>query len=81
MRGKRRAKILRSTDTPANKWHWLNLDVERVLGTTDKALFVRLDGGKDIWLPRSQIHQSERFQTGDECINMTVTEWIYRRIA
>lgn len=50
-------------------------DVE-VVGATDKAIRVRVDGGREVWVPQSQVHDnSEVWKLGDKG-TLVVPEWL-----
>ena len=44
---------------------------------TEKALLVRTKKGKELWLPKSQIHKDSEVQAMDEGGTLIVSKWIY----
>ena len=54
---------------------WIHLDCERIEKITDKAMLAVIDG-EEVWLPLSQIADSDDYEEGDEDLTLSVTEWI-----
>lgn len=55
---------------------WVHLDVEVILQETDKAFLVRLETSRiDLWVPKSQMSDSEAYAKGDKDCTISVTEW------
>lgn len=54
---------------------WVHLDVDEILRETDKAFLVRLESGREEWLPFSQIGDAEAYAVGDEGCTISITEW------
>jgi len=54
---------------------WVHLDVEEIVHETDRALLLRLAGGEEVWVPRSQVADHEDYQTGDVDCTVSVSEW------
>lgn len=59
--------------------NWVHLDVEEIVQETEAAFLLRLDGGEEIWLPKSQIDDAEAYTVGDEDLTVSVTEWIAKQ--
>lgn len=57
---------------------YVHLDVEEVLRETDKALHVLLEGGEEVWLPKSQVKDAGDYRPGDRGCTMSITEWLAR---
>lgn len=57
--------------------NYVHIDVDVILGITDKAFLVSIDG-EEIWLPASQIFDPEEYEKGDENITLSITQWIAR---
>ena len=58
--------------------NWVHLDVDKIVHETDSAFLLRLQDGEEIWMPKSQIDNPDIYQTGDEDLTISVTEWIAR---
>ena len=58
---------------------WVHLDVEEILRETDKAFLVRLEDGREEWLPFSQIADPDEYQVGDRDCTVSITEWVARQ--
>lgn len=55
---------------------WVHLDVEEVLRESDKALLVRLEDGREEWLPFSQISEPDDYKVGDRNVTISITSWL-----
>jgi hypothetical protein len=55
--------------------NWVHLDVEEIVYETDRALLLRLAGGEQVWVPRSQVADPEDYQAGDVNCTVSVSEW------
>ena len=55
--------------------NYVNIDVDRILKVTDKALLVRI-GEEEHWLPLSQIADADDYEEGDVDLTLSITEWI-----
>lgn len=56
--------------------NWVDLEDCTIVKVTEKAMLVecdQLDG--QTWIPLSQVDDPEKFETGDEDITVSVTEW------
>ena len=53
---------------------YVHLDVEEIVRGTDKALLLRIDG-EEVWVPLSQIADSDDYEVGDMDCTVSVTEW------
>lgn len=56
--------------------NWIHLEVVEVKAKTEKAMLVELEDGEEIWIPLSQIADSDDYDKGDENCTISVTEWI-----
>jgi hypothetical protein len=50
------------------------IQVEEVRRETDLALLFVVDG-EEVWVPKSQIEESDEISEGDEDIEVNVAEW------
>lgn len=57
--------------------NWVYLNNCHVIGDTDKAILVEYDD-EEVWLPRSQIDDGDKYETGDADVTLAVTEFIAR---
>lgn len=55
---------------------WVHLDVELIVRETEKAFLLRLEGGAEYWIPRSQISEPENYEQGDEDVTISISQWI-----
>jgi len=58
----------------ADEWVYINVQVIRQ--ETEKAFQVVLENGQIIWLPKSQISDSEDYEAGDRDVELAITQWI-----
>lgn len=58
---------------------WVHFDFDEIKDETDKALLVRFDGGREEWVPLSQIADSGDYRAGDRDGTISLTEWIVRK--
>lgn len=56
--------------------NYVHLDFDAIVRETDKALLVRFKGGREEWLPLSQIADSDDYRAGDKNGTISVTEWL-----
>lgn len=54
---------------------WCYLEVREILKVTEKAFLVMLEDGNEVWIPHSQLSDSDAFEVGDVNIEMKVTSW------
>lgn len=55
---------------------WVHLDFNKIVAETDKALLVDLvDADADIWIPLSQISDSDDYREGDKNGTISVSRW------
>ena len=54
---------------------YVTIQVDRIKHATDRA-FLCIIGGEEVWLPCSQVNDPNAFQSGDEDVEMEITEWI-----
>jgi hypothetical protein len=57
--------------------NWVHLEECKVLQETEKAILIEY-GGEEIWLPRSQVSEGDKYATGDEGVTISITEYIAR---
>jgi hypothetical protein len=60
---------------------YVHLDVEHIRNETDNAFLLTLSkahGGIEIWMPKSQVADSEDYKKGDKNCTVSVTEWVYK---
>ena len=57
---------------------YVHVEVEKIVKETDSALLCRIDG-KEIWIPLSQIADSDDYREGDEDCEISITEWIAKQ--
>jgi hypothetical protein len=56
-----------------------SVDNLTVVRATEKAILVKTVGGKENWIPKSQIHEDSQIQSfGDEG-TLIISEWIYNQ--
>ncbi len=55
---------------------WVHLDVELIVRETDKAFLLRLEDGREEWVPFSQISDPGDYSEGDEDCCISVTQWL-----
>ena len=55
---------------------WVHLEGCKVNKATAKALLVELEDGEELWLPRSQISEGEKYDAGDEDVTISISAWI-----
>ncbi len=55
--------------------NYVHLDVDEVVRETDKALLLRLEEGEEVWVPLSQIADSDQYGAGDRDCTISVTSW------
>jgi len=58
--------------------NWVNVEVESIVAATEKAIYVRTPDGEEVWLPRSQLSEGEKYQKGWTELTLSVTEFIAR---
>jgi hypothetical protein len=58
--------------------NWVHLEDCTVLRTTEKAVQVEWQG-EELWLPRSQVSEDEKYEAGDSGVTISVTEWLARQ--
>lgn len=58
--------------------NYVHVQVERIVKETDKALLCLIDG-EEIWIPTSQIADSDDYREGDEDCEISVTSWFARK--
>jgi hypothetical protein len=56
--------------------NYVHLDVDEIVAETDKALLLRLQDGEEVWIPLSQIANSDDYNVGDSNCTVSVTLWI-----
>lgn len=54
---------------------YVHLDVDEIKRETDKAFLVVIDG-EEVWLPKSQVSNSDDYSEGDVDCCMSITEWL-----
>lgn len=59
--------------------NWFHLDFQEIERETDKAFCVILEDGEQIWLPKSQVSDSEAYQAGDKDGIISISEWFARK--
>ena len=55
---------------------YVHIEVAEIKRETDAAFLCELEDGEEIWLPKSQIADSEDYNQGDKDFTMSITEWI-----
>jgi hypothetical protein len=58
---------------------WVHLDVAEVSRETEKAFLLVLGGGEEVWVPKGQVADSDRYKAGDKACTVSVTEWIAKQ--
>lgn len=58
--------------------NWVHLEVTEILRETDKAILVLLDD-EELWIPLSQIADSDDYSVGDTDCVISVTEWFAKQ--
>jgi hypothetical protein len=58
-----------------------DIGTAKVLRVTDKALLVRLEdhGDKEVWVPKSQIHEDSEVYDADHEGVLVVSEWFAKK--
>lgn len=54
---------------------YVHLENCKVIKGTDAAIHIEWDGAK-YWLPRSQIANGDKYDTGDRDVTISITEWV-----
>ena len=54
---------------------WVHLDVDLVVRETDKALLLRLEGGEEVWVPKSAVADAGDYAEGDADATVSVAAW------
>lgn len=54
---------------------WVHLDVDEVLRETDKAFLLLIDG-EEVWVPKSQVSDADKYEAGDTDVTVSVTTWL-----
>ncbi len=57
---------------------WVHITAEVIVRITEKAMLIRIDEDSEVWLPLSQIADSDGYEKGDEDIDIAITEFIAR---
>lgn len=57
---------------------YVHFDFEEIKAETDKALLVRFEGGREEWVPLSQVADPDDYKAGDVGGTISLTEWIVR---
>ena len=57
---------------------WVHLEDCAVLQTTANAILIDYEG-EEIWLPRSQVSEGEKYEMGDQGVTISASEWICRQ--
>jgi hypothetical protein len=57
---------------------YVHVEVDEIIRATDDALLVKL-GEEEVWIPRSQIADDERYEEGDLNCTVSITKWIANR--
>jgi hypothetical protein len=57
---------------------YVHVDVAEIVAETDKALLLILDDddGTKVWVPLSQIADSDNYSKGDKNLTVSITRWI-----
>ncbi|TWT58961.1 hypothetical protein KOR42_23480 [Thalassoglobus neptunius] len=55
---------------------WVEIEVVEVIRMTDAAMLVEDENGEEVWIPYSQIQDSDSVSEGDCNVTLTVTRWI-----
>lgn len=56
--------------------NWIHLEECDVLAESDKAILVACElFEEDLWIPRSQISEGEKYHKDDTDVTISVTEW------
>ena len=60
---------------------YIEIEFDRILHETDKALLVMLEDGEQCWIPISQIAGPDRnyYKVGDKDGSMCVSEWFAKQ--
>lgn len=57
--------------------HYVHLNDCEVKRTTEKAILIDYEG-EEIWLPRSQVSEGDKYEAGDTGVTISITEYIAR---
>lgn len=57
---------------------WSYVQVDKILKETPKAFLVEIDG-EELWIPHSQIADSEDYREGDKDLEIAVAEWFAKK--
>ncbi len=57
--------------------NWVHLEDCEVLKETEKAILIRYDD-EEIWLPRSQVSEGDKYTAGDKGVTVSISEYIAR---
>ena len=55
--------------------NYVHIAVDEIVRETDAAFLVLIDD-EEIWLPKSQIADSDSYESGDADLTLSITEWI-----
>lgn len=58
---------------------WVHVTVNEIKAATDKAVLAEIDG-EQVWIPRSQISEGEKYERGDAGVTLSVTEFIAEKL-
>lgn len=55
---------------------WVHLDVAEIERETATAFYLRLEDGRMVWVPKSQVSNAEDYAKGDRNCTISVSDWI-----
>ena len=55
---------------------YVHLEVVKILHETDAAFLLLLEGGEEVWIPKSHVADAERYSAGDRGCTVSITKWI-----
>ena len=55
------------------------IEVERIVHETQKAFLVKIEEGTH-WIPKSQVADSESYESGDENVTLAITSFIAEKL-
>ncbi len=58
---------------------YVDLDVDKILRMTEKAVQVLLVGGEELWIPKSQIKDPADLDIGATQVTLSIAEWFAKQ--
>jgi hypothetical protein len=55
---------------------WVHLEVAEILRETVDTFLLHLEGGEEVWVPKSQVADANDYKAGDGYCTISVTRWL-----